>query len=72
VEKPLHPCADIHIDRFPMPDARNPYLGLDHFEDDPVISKATGFNLVDGLSSLLKTSIDVMKIKKLMPGFSLV
>jgi hypothetical protein len=55
-----------------MPDARNPYLGLDHFEDDPVISKATGFNLVDGLSSLLKTSIDVMKIKKLMPGFSLV
>jgi hypothetical protein len=34
----LHPRANIHIDRFPMPNAKNPYLGPDHFEHDPVIT----------------------------------
>jgi hypothetical protein len=36
--KPLHPRINIHINPFPMPDAKNPYLGLDHFEHDPVIT----------------------------------
>jgi hypothetical protein len=36
--KPLHLLPDIHVDRFPMPDAENPYPGFNHFEHDPEIT----------------------------------
>jgi hypothetical protein len=36
----LHSRVNIHINRFPVPDAEDPYFGPDHSEDDPVITHA--------------------------------
>lgn len=62
--KPLHPLPDIRVYRFPMPDAKNPYLGLDHLEHDPEITYAELPLAFQGLSQklpVLKCGLQVLR-----------